>query len=554
MWPLFSAVAMFLLLITVLTVASIRQTGGHLIYALDDPYIHMAMAKNFSEHGVWGVTRYEFTSTSSSILWTLLLSLVYSAFGVNEITPFVLNIILSIALLWLLFSILKKHALPDALIFTALICATVMVPLHALVFAGMEHVLQSLAALSFMYLTATVLAGKENATIRLGMILLAACTVLIRFEGIFIIIVVGVFLLFRRRYSLAAMVTAAGLLPIFAFQLISVAHGWFLLPNSVLLRAGLLESTTSGSGPSGPLVLGERLVRFATESFRNIGVRPHIMAVLVSGIFLFFVRSGKITISRDAPRDFFFVVLGITFLHMQSIRAEQFFRYEAYLVCLGLAAFTLLLSDLIPPAGIRRWWKETPWSHRVTGILLVAILSYPLLHRGIASARMIPVATKNIYEQQYQMARFLGQFYSGKAVAANDVGAINFLADIRCLDLTGLASVEVSRMRRQGRYDTEEIDELTKARDARVAILYDHWFTREGAGGLPREWTKVGRWIIRDNVVCAGDTVSFYAVSVEEAPMLRENLHDFAPDLPKDVICLMIMELRGFPQSSKEKL
>jgi len=37
-----------------LYVAATARTGGRLVYPLDDPYIHMAMAKNLSLHGVWG--------------------------------------------------------------------------------------------------------------------------------------------------------------------------------------------------------------------------------------------------------------------------------------------------------------------------------------------------------------------------------------------------------------------------------------------------------------------------------------------------------------------
>jgi hypothetical protein len=43
------------------------MNGGSFTYALDDAYIHLAMAKNFPL-GVWGTTRYEFSSSSSSLL------------------------------------------------------------------------------------------------------------------------------------------------------------------------------------------------------------------------------------------------------------------------------------------------------------------------------------------------------------------------------------------------------------------------------------------------------------------------------------------------------
>lgn len=63
------------------------------VYPLDDTYIHMGMAKNLATHGVWGVNRYHFSSSSSSPLWTLTLAGAYLVTGVREATPLILNLI-----------------------------------------------------------------------------------------------------------------------------------------------------------------------------------------------------------------------------------------------------------------------------------------------------------------------------------------------------------------------------------------------------------------------------------------------------------------------------
>jgi len=94
-WPVLAAIIILWCTVLLLLILSVRQNQGHLVYALDDPYIHMAIAKNFAQHGVWGVTRYEFSSSSSSLLWTVLLSAIYLIFGTNEIAPLVLNVIVA---------------------------------------------------------------------------------------------------------------------------------------------------------------------------------------------------------------------------------------------------------------------------------------------------------------------------------------------------------------------------------------------------------------------------------------------------------------------------
>jgi len=71
---LLGLVFLFIAYFTLLYI-SIYQNGNHMVYSLDDAYIHMAMAKNLAIDGIWGVSKYEFASSSSSILWTALLAL-----------------------------------------------------------------------------------------------------------------------------------------------------------------------------------------------------------------------------------------------------------------------------------------------------------------------------------------------------------------------------------------------------------------------------------------------------------------------------------------------
>ena len=75
---LVSLIVLWMVLILLLN-ASLSLTGGHLAYALDDAYIHTAMAKNISQHGVWGVSSHEFSSTSGNIIPDTALAAVVSA-------------------------------------------------------------------------------------------------------------------------------------------------------------------------------------------------------------------------------------------------------------------------------------------------------------------------------------------------------------------------------------------------------------------------------------------------------------------------------------------
>ncbi len=158
----------------------------------------------------------------------------------------------------------------------------------------------------------------------------------------------------------------------------------------------------------------------------------------------------------------------------------------------------------------------------------------PLFLREVQALTWTPRAARNIAEQQYRMALFLREFYQEQAVAANDVGAINFFAEIDCLDLYGLASLEVARAKLTGQYRRELVERLARRKGVRVAIVYRHWY--DTIGGLPESWVEVGSWRILNNIVCGGDTVIFFAVAPGERDRLIACLRAFSPRLPAGVI------------------
>lgn len=68
----FMSLATFFVVCLVYHMNSVSKTGNHYVYPLDDAYIHLAVAKNFAIHHVWGITEYQFSSTSSSPLFTFI--------------------------------------------------------------------------------------------------------------------------------------------------------------------------------------------------------------------------------------------------------------------------------------------------------------------------------------------------------------------------------------------------------------------------------------------------------------------------------------------------
>jgi hypothetical protein len=527
-WPLLVAVAVLLLTVLALLAASLHRTQGHLIYVLDDTYIHMAMAKNFAEHGVWGVTQDGFTSTSSGPLWTLLLAGVYALTGVNAVSPFVMNLVSACLVLLIAYVILRAHGLPPHTILFALLAVTLLTPLPALIFVGMEHTLQTALTLAAAFLAARVLSSTEpDAEQRSYYWLLGLAPLLtsVRFEGMFLVVVIALGFFLRRQARRGVLFAASGLLPVAVYGAISNLHGWPWLPTSVLLKSGF-------SLDSPPEVL---LTRFMDQVVGNVWAGRHLVGlVLLAGLLDGAGRRAG-EWARNPERIMSGIFIGAGILHVGFARVGWFYRYEAYLMALGVLVVAcrlgLLLTALVEPAAPNSHPHALP---EVAAVFVLVMALFFGLVRGSVALRDIPQAAANEFEQQYQMAAFIKRYYQRSAVALNDIGAVNYLADIHCLDLLGLGTLEVARRQMRGDYGREEIAKLAMDMGARIAIIHDLYFSN--IGGIPPEWIRVGQWQIRNRVLGGSDTVSIYAIDPSEAGALMAHLAEFSRVLPGSVV------------------
>lgn len=514
-WPLALTLLLTALGILVVATASRARNEGHLIYALDDAYIHLAMAKNFAFHGVWGVTRYEFTSASSSPLWTLLLATLMRLLGNHETLPFWVNLGCSAGLFGLAYAYLKRQGLSQPVIALGLLTLAVAMPVIPMVFAGMEHILHALLSLAFLWALGEVLAERAAPRAQLWLLILGALLPLVRYEGLFLIAAAFAILLWRRTWRVALALLVASLLPMTLYGMIAVAHGWWFLPSTLLIKGHLSADGT----------LFGLLRSILDRAAHNLGTAPQL------GFLMFAAGAAALSDLRaQAPERrregwILLAYLGAALMHIALASVAWFFRYQAYLMALGAVLLTPALARL----SLERWFKRPLL--RAAAQVLVALLVWGLaLAVGLYALVNTPRATSNIYQQQYQMGRFLATYYNGRAVALNDIGATSYLSDIRLVDLVGLASREVARAHLEGTFDARLVDDLTRRAGVVIAILYKPPF----ADNLPA-WREVAAWRIPENLVCGFDTVYFYAVTPEAEADLVEQLRAFAGRLPAAV-------------------
>ncbi|MEO6499100.1 MAG: hypothetical protein ABIN95_08815, partial [Mucilaginibacter sp.] len=162
---------------------------------------------------------------------------------------------------------------------------------------------------------------------------------------------------------------------------------------------------------------------------------------------------------------------------------------------------------------------------------IFALLLYSLPVRGLNSFRNTTRAVYNIYEQQYQMGRFFQQYYRGQTVAANDIGAISFMADLKTVDMWGLGNNEIANARKKGYWNNEFLQKIVADKQTRITVMYDSWFDKN----LTSKWVKVATWEMPYNYICGDIYVTFYGNNESEALLLKKNLAAFAAQLPNDV-------------------
>jgi hypothetical protein len=522
-WPAIVCTVAYYTIVLWCIRASIATTGGHLVYPLDDTYIHMAMAKNFSDHGVWGYTRYAFSSSTTSPFWTATLALGYFILGHNEWLPLFYNLLVGTVLIAYLFILLRDSA-PPLPVFFLLLAITAVTSVPALTLLGMEHLLHALLTLMFVCVGAKVVAEcPETLSDTRSLLPLAALLPMTRYEGCFAVAWVCSLLFLKRRPRHAVSVAAAGALPVLLYGALSVLHGWLPFLNSILLKGHRPSLSNLRSIVDG---LGLHAIGVLTSS-------PLLLLLLVLSIATCLCHTQASRPGNEEQAWWRVVIfLGILFLHLQFANVGWLFRYEAYLVAVTLAITLPELSRVLP--------KILP-RPRVATLPLVAIpmmglmvLAFPFAHRAKTVYVHTTEAMYDRYLEHIQIARFVLEFYPASTIVVNDIGAIAYFTDCRLLDMYGLGNMEPVRYRMSiPGYTSKQVEDWARTEEADIAILQIEW--GEIRQRIPGSWRKVAELEIPRNVVFGDTRIGFFAVKPTLADSLASRVPAFRRSLPEGI-------------------
>lgn len=491
--------------------------GNDFVYAIDDAYIHLAISRNFAEFGSWSVNPDSFDSASSSILYTFILAGLIKLFGVNLYYPLVVNIVAAYATVYWVFRYFNDFYSKQELML-GLILFLPMSLLYAMVILGMEHSIHMFLIVYFIYvLRQNMLTAFDKKYFGKLMLILFFLS-LVRFESLFLLAILVFCYCFIGKWKQAFIMVIVGILPIVVFGLVSLYMGGYFFPNSLMMKAKI---------PGGTNVFLSFWKIFEKGILLNLNfykyfLFPYII-ILLYWNWKCFRKVSLLTFIKNEMVSIIVVAISI----MQALFGFISWRYECYI----MIALLLVIVPMI--INLMNYFSSKSLDFQKTGFYAVVFMLFGLsFYRFSYQHSVARYASKNIEEQQLEMARFLKKYYKGTAVAANDIGAMSYFSGVKVLDLVGLGSTEVTTFKNNAkntpsdmfdRQFSEFSEEFIKSNNSQVAVLYPKWFENS----IPKNLIPVAYWTISHRASAAVETVVWYATSPQNSKLLIRNLKSF---------------------------
>ena len=496
-----AAAAVTAILFAVLLQASTALTGGGLVYTIDDPYIHLALAERLRD-GFYGINAGEPAAPSSSILFPFLL-VPFVFLPVGLLVPLIVNAAATLAAVLVIARLWEDAGAGPRAILVLSVATALAFNWIGLAFTGLEHSLHVLASLAVV----CGLAREDRAPAWWFALELVAGPAL-RYEGLAVSGAALVVLWLRGHRGFALAVGGTIIAIVGGFAAFLMAHGLPPLPSSVLAKQSAAAEAVD-RGLSGTLASLTAQLRASLGEWSG-------MLLAASGVGLAAVLA---SVPR-ALRGLALFALLVVAAHLLAGRYGWFARYEVYAMTCVLAAGIVLARE-----ALRRAFATRP-------ALATLAIAGPLLalNGHLAYATLLtPGASRNIYDQQAQMHRLAVDFVRAP-VGVNDLGYVAYRNRHYVLDFWGLASDANRRLRTAADRPADWMDRLARAHGVDLAMIYEPVFGR----AVPGSWVPLGRLRLSAAQVSASeDTVTFYATRAEAAATLRAQISAWAAGLPE---------------------
>lgn len=461
-YDLFIWIFVYLLLVLLILFPIFSFSNG-IVYPLDDVYIHLTMAKNLLQHGSWGLFPNENIAASSSPLFTILLAPFTFSSSVAMYAPLILNIVVSIGLLFLFRSkllLMQLSTLIRTIIGTIFI---LFIPLPSLTVMGMEHLLHSLFVVGII----VVISNGTNK--KLLVPILTAFSLFLRLETSFILFGIGIWCLFEKKWNILIQISIGFLLGLGLYFLLSIIFSINIIPNTILLKTIMNEQT------------------FLNSTIQKVWNSKLLFFLSILSVVILIVQWNK--------SKMFLIVAITTISHLIFARQGWFYRYEAYIIVLFFVMFVL------------EFYKDKILRKKLITVLFPLAFLLICSKRAFLSMSTTHLASKNIYDQQFQTAMIIKLLPAETKVAVNDIGVVSYFNNEKqIIDLYGIATKDIFQMKKTETYTTSYIKKYLNQKNIDIVIVYTSWFDKE----IFSEYTPFRTLNLQNNVVCGDSVVTFF--------------------------------------------
>ncbi len=398
--------------------AAIARAAGAVGFPLDDAWIHQTYARNLGLHGQWAFILGQPSAGSTSPLWTTLLALGYALRIDSGGWTLMLNAILLGVTAWLAYRLVAQIA---NLHYAWWVGALVAIEWH-LVWAaasGMETVL--FCALTLGAFTAVGTAREKHASrshILSGVLIgLAVWT---RPDGLtllpFVALAIAAEATTTSRIRKLAAFTAGAVVVIAPYFLFNFALSGQVWPNTFFAKQAEYAFLR------GEIPLWWRVALIFAAPFDGV------LVLLWPGM-----------LTRDRQR---LLMLGwaATFLFTYALRLPVTYQHGRYLIPV------IPVLTVVGGAGMIGWMQAaaSPMWRRVISRTWVTAAGIVTLAFWLIGARALITDVRIINSEMVATAQWMAaNVPAGTLVAAHDIGALGYFADVRLVDLAGLVSPEV---------------------------------------------------------------------------------------------------------------
>jgi hypothetical protein len=497
-------------------IAILTLNTGVMTLAIDDPYIHFALGNRLLE-GHYGINAHEYAAPASSIVWPFLICLLTLSDSALPYTTVAINVALTMGVMCILWMALTskntqaqgRSSETHQRTFVILLACLLGSNLLTLAFTGLEHNLQTFVTSAMVF---GMLKHADDQKVRWWWLASIIIAPLVRYECAAFSFACLAYLALQGRPLVAVLVGAMTVSPLVAFSGFLLNMGLDFLPSSVLVKTNLHAGHSSLSTATHNLLA-------------NItSVKGQIVSAGIACVLTYALQSSTPKRHRMAALALAAAATG----HM--VGAQLGFRYESHVWA------SIMLLILFTQRGV----LYTPLPLKVKPNLnkqgAMALFSITII--AICSVRfspyliITPLAANNIYKQQYQMRRFVFEYFKAP-VAVNDLGYVSYKNDFDVLDLWGLGSLEAAKAR--GGNEPDWMEKITAKHKVQLAMIYESWFTPN----TPKSWMRIADLKLKRippsqiiKVGSAGDDVSFYATDCQTAQDTMAKLAAFQKTLP----------------------